>query len=584
MKNRKRNKTLAAVIMGIFVMLMLVGCVDKEAEVTFDSAGGKLKGESSIVVETGKRIEKAPACEKKGYVFCGWFDGDYQYNPYDAVTKDLNLTAKWLKKDAEISVRFDANDGKENIIETVKVNADGCVAKEQMPENPERKGYYFAGWQTRKEIKEEDLVGGVSKYMYYAGESKSMMGIWNTEYESTMDFAAQIENLTEDGEATLYARWVPLKKISNEEELNEMRNDLYGAYQLTEDIKLTKEWQPIGSYYGNYELLNENWWIHSFHGYFDGNGKTISDMTIKTSKNQKEEGANLIVEEGSSNDGTAAFFGSIAEGATVKDVTLKNPTIEIQQKGNACYAAPLVGFMMSGEVSGVNTENVKMNIVYEDSEESAIYPSVSALVGGFWGGTIRDCSAGGKLVLNAGAKNLGTGNVFFGGLSGECFAMISDCTSDCELELNIESKDTEDTEMLTVFAGGITGSNCYMDGCKGNSKLTVNVDKKRGGLQVMAAAGVGSERYGHIKDVTANGTVTVTSTTENASNLNSGSILGGFDTGVQAMIGALISPELKTRVVENCTTDISDLPFVGAPYEDNDMAVYQVRNNSVTQE
>ena len=54
-------------------------------------------------------------------MFCGWFDGDYQYNPYDTVTKDLDFTAKWLKKDTEISVRFDANDGKENIIKTVKV-------------------------------------------------------------------------------------------------------------------------------------------------------------------------------------------------------------------------------------------------------------------------------------------------------------------------------------------------------------------------------------------------------------------------------------------------------------------------------
>ena len=100
----------------------------------------------------------------------------------------------------------------------------------------------------------------------------------------------------------------------------------------------------------------------------------------------------------------------------------------------------------------------------------------------------------------------------------------------------------------------------------------------------MAAVGIGSERYGHIKDVNANGTLTVTTTADNPANVYQGSILGGFDTGVQAMIGALISPELKIRVVENCTTDISNLPFVGAPYEDNDMAVYQVQNNTVIPE
>lgn len=561
-----------------------------EVVISLDTDGGKLvDGESSngdeakgdaLTLKAGEWIGRLPACEKEGYVFCGWYDGDGKCNPFDVATKDRQLKAKWIKDDVKIEVSFDVNDGSGDVLSKVTVEANGHVATENLPEVPTREDYYFAGWQTRPEITEDDLVGGVSKYLYYAGESKSMAGIWNQEYVSIVDAAAQIENIGEDGKATLYARWVPLKKISSEAELDGIRKDLYGAYQLAEDITLTKPWKPVGSYYGNYELLNSNWWIHSFHGYFDGNGKTIYGLQIDTAENVPEEGANMIVDEGTSNSGTAAFFGSVSTGAVVKDVVFQDAVVRVEQIGGHCYVAPVVGFMMGGEMRGVSVENAVVEVDSRDGENTTLYASASVLAGGFWGGTIEDCLVDGNLSMRAVGENQGGGQVYLGSLAGECYSKIIGCGAKCTVDLQVEAVDSAEEEVLQVNVGGITASNCFMEKCEGDSQINVSVDKKKGGLVVMSALGIGSERYGYIRGCTANGTLKVETTNEGTPVVNQGSILGGFEGGVYDLI-AMYDESLKTKVVEGCRTDNAGLPFIGAPYEDNEMVTFDVRDNEV---
>lgn len=98
----------------------------------------------------------------------------------------------------------------------------------------------------------------------------------------------------------------------------------------------------------------------------------------------------------------------------------------------------------------------------------------------------------------------------------------------------------------------------------------------------MAANGVGSLRYGYIRNCKANGTVNTSVNGSGAIEIYEGSILGGFDRGIYGMIAHMISPELKDRYVSDCETDNQDLPFVGADYENTDTAVYHVENNQVT--
>lgn len=593
------KKSILLLLGAMLLSISLAGCGKKtEATFSYDAADGKIVAQKTEdtedVVKTtqetkkiGQYVQDMPEAEKKGQIFCGWYVKDEKINPLDLVEKDMDLQAKWIKEGTKIKVSLDKNDGSGKVLDTLSVKAEDALTEEQLP-IPERKGYYFAGWQTRSEVTEDDLIGGVSKYMYYAGDSKSPAGIWNTDYASVKMPVAQIENLTADNEATLYARWVKIKEIHTEEELSAIRNDLYGAYQLADDITLTKDWTPIGSYYGAYELLNSNWWIHSFHGYFDGNGKTIDGLHITSTDNVMEEGNNVIVEEGDSNRGTAALFGSISKGAVVKNFTLSEPTIQVEQEGTAMYVAPVVGFMMGGELTDVTVENATIQATAKDTKDSTVYPSVSALTGGFWDGNITGCSATGSVTLDVVSEQKGVGEIYFGALSGECFATIKDSSAQCQLALHVTSVDSQDAEMTNIYAGGITGSNCYMENCKGNSDLQITVDKKKGGVGLNAALGVGCERYGYIRNVQADGTLTTVFEGDTASNeavvKHQGSILGGFDTGVYASVGAMFNPALKVKEVSGCTTNNAQYPYIGMEYKNSATSQYKIENNTTVQE
>ena len=94
---------------------------------------------------------------------------------------------------------------------------------------PVREGYYFAGWQTRPDVTEDDMVNGVSPYLWMLGQKASIVGQVQIENSPAAEIEARqlnnetmllkdLENLDENGNGTLYARWVELKQISNEEE------------------------------------------------------------------------------------------------------------------------------------------------------------------------------------------------------------------------------------------------------------------------------------------------------------------------------------------------------------------------------
>ncbi len=73
---------------------------------------------------------------KEGYRFLGWYVGTTEYNFTAKVTKDVVLTAKFIK---QYVVTFD-NDGE---ITTIKVDEGAKVTK---PENPKKNKYKFNGW------------------------------------------------------------------------------------------------------------------------------------------------------------------------------------------------------------------------------------------------------------------------------------------------------------------------------------------------------------------------------------------------------------------------------------------------------
>lgn len=116
--------------------------------------------------------------------------------------------------------------------------------------------------------------------------------------------------------------------IETEEDLRAIGGSSYSLadnYMLNNDITLKKEWKAIG---------NEK---HPFTGRFDGNGFTISNLTI-TNKKAKYIG----------------LFGWV-EGGTIHNVTLSNVDID-SAGGKGRSIGPIVAIALDSDVSDCNIE------------------------------------------------------------------------------------------------------------------------------------------------------------------------------------------------------------------------------------
>ena len=186
---------------------------------------------------------------------------------------------------------------------------------------------------------------------------------------------------------------------------------------LTSDIDLSGiDWTPIGIDYN-----------HRYAGTFDGNGKTITGLTVTTS------------------DQYAGLFGYIDTGGKVKDVTLED--VKIESNHSSGYVGGVAGWSYG------TLENCSVSGSVSGSGSSS---DVGGVVGYQMGGSITGCSssatvkgtqrAGGM----AGATNSGAS------LTG-CYA-----TGDVTLVSN---------DIGTCYAGGVVGFNgggtltaCYATG------------------------------------------------------------------------------------------------------------------------
>ena len=174
------------------------------------------------------------------------------------------------------------------------------------------------------------------------------------------------------------------------------QSDLSFNCTLTADIDLTgKKWTPIGT--------DDN---NSYNGTFDGNGKTITGLTV----NQSEKNY-------------AGLFGCLGSDGKVQNLTLENVNIS-----GAFYVGSVVGTNF-GTVSGCTASG---NITGTES-----------CIGGVVGqnkGTVTGCTVSGNI----------SSNQYSGGVVGENFGTVSACyhaTGDVTGNIN--------------YVGGVVGWNYY---------------------------------------------------------------------------------------------------------------------------
>lgn len=463
--------------------------------------------------------------------------------------------------------------------------------------NPVREGYYFAGWQTRPNVTEDDLIYGVSPYIWMLGQKASAVGQVQIENSPAEEVATRslhneamylkdLESLDENGNGTLYARWVEIKQISNEEELRAMSNDLYGAYELVADIQLTKPWSPIGCYFQNYEYFELRWWNFAFRGTLLGNGHTISGLQINGANIDSDayrtpEVAAVWHDDGITCDGTAAMFGATA-GATIENLTIANPVINVSGDhafdGEYCYAAVVSAFDMETHLTNVNVENVSINV--ETTEKSAqyrdsLYATVAGMVAGGWNTVLTNCSVSGSIELNTKNVKSHGGYIFLGGMVGESYSYAYYCNaSDLSLKLNsVDLSEAAEDASLQINVGGLNGSNTSTANNTADTKIEVNVSKPVGASSVNVGGYTGSQFYMTAENNTVTSQIiTNCDLDETAGELNIGSVAGRID--VYYMLQILqYSPIGQTGATGNtanvtCNGQVVDAIIAGVPQVD----------------
>ena len=183
---------------------------------------------------------------------------------------------------------------------------------------------------------------------------------------------------------------------------------------LTADIDLKGiDWTPIGK--------DDN---KAYTGTFDGNGKTITGLTVTGS------------------DQYAGLFGYIGSGGTVKNVVLEG--VQIESDNSSGYAGGVAGdswgtienCSVSGSVSGTTF--------------------AGGVVGSQWGGSITGCNSSATV----------KGVIFAGGIAGETNsgASLTGCYATDDVTVENDGTNNSHAGGVVGYNGGGTLTACYATG------------------------------------------------------------------------------------------------------------------------
>lgn len=187
-------------------------------------------------------------------------------------------------------------------------------------------------------------------------------------------------------------------QIATAQQFDSIRNDLTAHYILTQDIDLSSvaDFQPIGSVtFADADEDGNMKAEKAFTGTLDGNGKTISNVTVK-------DNGNLI---------GVGVFGVTMNQASITDLTLCNVT---STGSNALATGGLVGYGMSQ--GGV--KNIKLTA---SSGKTNTITGTNCVGGGF-GTTVTGCTAK-NCTINANDASGAKEGVGMGGIGGSMQCM-----------------------------------------------------------------------------------------------------------------------------------------------------------------
>jgi len=256
--------------------------------------------------------------------------------------------------------------------------------------------YYFVKWVSGDNINSSDVID-FNETSAPNGSSPDTLAFIFTINANTTLYAVF------DGDGTNTPR-----NITNRTELEDINTNLSGKYALMTDIDLSgTSWTPIGKNASN-----------QFAGTFDGNGKTITGLTITATAYYQ------------------GMFGYIDSTGVVKNLGLKDITISHtgtgQESGGIasnnyglvenCFVAGTSVIQcaaIAGGVVGRNTGGTVQNC-YSTATVTANGNNAGGIVGYIGSGIIQNCYATGVIT--------GTGNNV-GGIAGNNSGTVQNCVA-----------------------------------------------------------------------------------------------------------------------------------------------------------
>lgn len=293
--------------------------------------------------------------------------------------------------------------------------------------------------------------------------------------------------------------------ISSAEQLLLVNNDLTASYKLNADIDLSElnnKTLIAGYTYDYVDMTTGDMdMTKTFSGVFDGNGHTLSNYVYTTDGNQMAVG----------------IFGAVT--GTVKNLNVEN--IEISGETTTMAAGGVIGYLISGEASGINAKNVKASgtnctggivggsmaavsectaedcevVVLGDNEftdglvQCDVAECGGLIVGGSFAGSLNNCTAKGTVTAE------GNEPVGLGGIAGciQCSASITGNTAD----VVINASNGHAVGGLCGYAGmgddgdGVVDAPCKISDCD----ITVEINSN-GATHVGGLVGTGLYFYG----------------------------------------------------------------------------------------
>lgn len=280
--------------------------------------------------------------------------------------------------------------------------------------------------------------------------------------------------------ALVETNYVP---IYTAEDLHKINVNLNGHYILMNDIDLSGwgEWEPIGN--------NDEGNRISFNGIFDGNGHTITNLSIDVSGNSDSE--------------FKGFFGN-AEGGTIKNLIISNAKIT-----GIASAVSQIGIIAGrgGIISNCNV-NGSINVT---SDTTTLY--TRRTIGGIAGNTqgkLEFCSSDVEITVNQMAKNaLSVGGIVgensndvmkavnygrievksyctngweieVGGISGDGASKITQCANYGNIGVDVSHEGEVNFEIenvtLVTHIGGISGGSTIIENCFNSGRIAVKAN------------------------------------------------------------------------------------------------------------